>query len=159
MRDGSQLNLKVSPKKGRFSFVLRTVPIAIILAVFSLAHAEAIYKKACFKSVCVRAEVADTDPQRQAGLMFRKHLPRKHAMLFVFEREGVYPFWMKNMKFPLDIIWFSKDKQVVYIAKNVQPCRDACESIAPDRKARFVLEVNAGFTDKYKIKIQDRAKF
>lgn len=91
--------------------------------------------------------------------MFRKRLPRKHAMLFVFEKETRYPFWMKNMKFALDIIWLSKDKQVVYIAKNVQPCQDSCESIAPDKEAQFVLEVNADFADKYKIKIQDRAKF
>lgn len=80
-------------------------------------------------------------------------------MLFVNQHEGLYPFWMKNTLISLDIIWISKDKKVVYIAKNVQPCLETCEAIKPACPAQYILEVNAGFIEKYQIKVGQRLDF
>lgn len=101
--------------------------------------------------VKVRVEVADSPEERARGLMFRDSLPENTGMLFIFEADGNYPFWMLNMKFSLDMIWLDSEGNVVYIAENVQPCTVTCQAIDPKVNARYVLEVNAGFIDKHKI--------
>jgi len=125
----------------------------------SLAQAKEKEKLVCFKNVCVSAETASTPQDKQRGLMFRKTLGELSGMLFVNQREGPYPFWMKNTLIPLDIIWISKDRKVAYIAKNVQPCLETCNPIKPDCPAQYILEVNAGFIDKYQIKIGQKLDF
>lgn len=69
-----------------------------------------------------KLKVADTGKKRSQGLMYIENLPKNEGMLFVFEKSGIYPFWMKNTKIPLDIIWLNSDKQVVYIKENASPC-------------------------------------
>ncbi len=91
--------------------------------------------------------------------MYRKSLPQDKGMLFVFEKEKIHPFWMKNMRFPLDIIWLDANKKIVDIYQNAQPCKETCDSIIPKSAATFVLEVNAGFVEKNKIKVGDRFEF
>ena len=118
------------------------------------------FKRVCFTIVCVKAEIADTAQKRSEGLMFRGHLAEKEAMFFVFPEEDRFGFWMKNMRFPLDLIWVSSDKKVVDISKNLSVCSDeVCPSFNPADKVKYVLEVNAGFTDKYKIQIGDEVNF
>jgi len=80
-------------------------------------------------------------------------------MLFIFEKESLHSFWMKNMRFPLDIIWIDKDKKIVDIYKFALPCKDICKTITPSLKAKFVLEVNAGFVEKNNLKIGERLDF
>lgn len=81
-------------------------------------------------------------------------------MLFVFQQEGEYPFWMKNTKIPLDMIWINKDREVVFVAKNVRPCEaDSCFNIMPDGDALYALEINAGLADNIGIKQGDRFDF
>jgi uncharacterized membrane protein (UPF0127 family) len=101
-------------------------------------------------STSVVAEVADTPPKRTKGLSGRTTLPPGTGMLFVFDHEGVWSIWMKDMLISLDIIWISEDGRVVTIARNVSPQTypNAFTSTAP---ARYVLEVPAGFADKYGI--------
>jgi hypothetical protein len=106
----------------------------------------------------VKAEIAETTDQRRQGLMFRDSLATDRGMLFVFKKEGIYKFWMKNMRFPLDIIWISQDKRIVDIRQNAQPCQGPCESMVPAGQARFVLEVSAGFIQRHRLKIGDKAK-
>ena len=79
--------------------------------------------------------------------MFRETLPENQGMLFVFESEGKYGFWMRNMNFPIDIIWIDKNNKVVDIAKNAEPCYLTCVSYKPKDNAKFVLEVRANLTD------------
>ena len=124
-------------------------------------------REACFKDVCVRAEIADTPDNREKGLMFRQELAEDQGMLFIFGEEGRHGFWMKNVNFLLDIIWMDKDKRIVDIKPNLKPCQEvcepfdgghrekSCESYFPREKAFYVLEAKAGFTDKHKIKIGD----
>jgi uncharacterized protein len=107
--------------------------------------------------VQVRAEIVDTPSAIERGLMFRESLPPNEGMLFVFERTGVYPFWMKNTLVPLDIIWLDEDWRIVSIAASVPPCRaDPCPTSPPDGPARYVVEVNAGFTRRHGIARGDR---
>ena len=112
----------------------------------------------CIKSYCFLVETARTDPEREKGLMFRQSLPEGHGMLFIFDKEGGYSFWMKNTLIPLDMVWMDKNKKVVYIAKNVQPCiADNCPAINPNVNAQYVLEANAGAVDKIGIETGDMA--
>lgn len=101
--------------------------------------------------VRVTVEIANTYESRARGLMFRDPLPENHGMLFVFDTQGNYPFWMMNMKINLDIIWMDSKGEVVYVARNVPPCGVPCTTIDPKADAKYVLEVNAGFADRYRI--------
>ena len=131
----------------------------IIISIFSLACAKEKNRRVCFSNVCVSAEIMSTPQEKQQGLMFRESLGELSGMLFVNQREGLYPFWMKNTLIPLDIIWISRDKKAAYIVKNAQPCLETCEAIKPACPAQYILEVNAGFIDKYQIKIGQKLDF
>lgn len=102
-------------------------------------------------------QIAETDAQRTRGLMFQNELPDDQGMIFVFSQEQVVPIWMLNMQFPLDIIWFDANGNVIHIEKNVPPCKSALETAtctvqnADGKKAKYVLEVTGGFTDKFQI--------
>jgi len=108
-------------------------------------------------NVTLDVQIAESDAQKARGLMFQNELPYDQGMIFVFNQEQVVPIWMLNMQFPLDIIWFDSDGNVVNIAKNVPPCKSALETItcAVDngggKKAKYILEVTAGFVDKFNI--------
>jgi hypothetical protein len=92
--------------------------------------------------------------------MFRESLSEREGMLFVFSKEEVYNFWMKNMRIPLDIIWISSGKEIVAIKEQVPACiQEPCEIIRPNATALYVLEVASGVARKYKIKIGDSVKF
>jgi len=99
----------------------------------------------------INVEVADNFEERAQGLMNRELLPENAGMLFIFENEGNYPFWMMNMKFNLDMIWINSNGRVVYLAKSVPPCGASCKAIDPNNNAKYVLEVDAGFADKHKV--------
>jgi uncharacterized membrane protein (UPF0127 family) len=115
----------------------------------------------CLRDSCFDVELATTASERAQGLMFRYSLDANAGMLFIYEEERRRAFWMKNTYIPLDIIWLNRDGEVVYIAKNVQPCRDAsyCPRISPDAAAAYVLEVNAGTCDAIGLRKGDAAQF
>jgi len=102
-------------------------------------------------------QIAETDAQKIRGLMFQNELPDDQGMIFVFSQEQIVPIWMLNMQFPLDIIWFDTNGNVIHVEKNVPPCKSALETAtctvqnADGKKAKYVLEVTAGFTDKFHI--------
>jgi uncharacterized membrane protein (UPF0127 family) len=99
-----------------------------------------------FAGVILVVELATTSADQQRGLSGRDSMPEDHGMLFVFSQEGQWGFWMIDMKFPLDIIWFNSTKQVVFIEQNLPPCTPAgCPVFSPPVNSRYVLEVNAGF--------------
>jgi len=117
-------------------------------------------ERVCFEEDCFYVELAQTPEQRNRGLMFRNKLEENRGMLFVFDHEGVYSFWMKNTFIPLDIIWLNENKEVVYIEKNAQPClEDKCPSFKPDKEAKYVLEINGGMVDKIGLKLGDYLTF
>jgi uncharacterized membrane protein (UPF0127 family) len=110
----------------------------------------------CFKDRCYAVELAQTETQRARGLMYRDKLDSDKGMFFIFDKEDIYPFWMKNMLIPLDIIWLDKNMKVVYIYKGALPCgQNDYQSITPPVVAKYVLEINAGGADKTGIKEGD----
>jgi len=104
------------------------------------------------KGTRILAEVADTPAKRASGLMFRDRLAPDRGMLFVFEEAGAWSFWMKNTTIALDILWLGPDKRIVYIAENVQGCRqDPCPQYKSDKQALYVLELPAGTVKREKL--------
>lgn len=113
-----------------------------------------------FENNCFDVELALTSKERNQGLMFRDYLGENKGMLFVFAMEEEHGFWMKNTLIPLDIIWLNQNKEVVFISKNNQPCKNnECPTINPDQKAKYVLELNKGITEKIGLEVGDRANF
>ena len=93
----------------------------------------------------LETEVMSNDPDREMGLMFRPSLAEDHGMLFVFETSDFHSFWMKNCKFPIDIVWLDPDQKVVHLAERVPPCRrDPCPTYPPLRRGLYVVEMSAG---------------
>jgi len=107
--------------------------------------------------IVLEVQIADTDPRRARGLMFQEQLPLDEGMLLVFDDANKRSIWMLNMQFPLDVIWIDDNNKVVFIEKNVPPCKTALETVTcPSYKggskdAKYVLEVTAGFVDAFKI--------
>jgi len=113
--------------------------------------------RVCFKDNCFNVELALTPQDKNQGLMFRESLELDKGMLFIYEKSGKYSFWMKNVLFPLDIIWIDENKEVVFISENVLPCKlDPCSSVKPDREAKYVLEINGGLSEKIGLAVGDR---
>jgi M6 family metalloprotease-like protein len=96
--------------------------------------------------VNLTVELATTLPAQERGLSGLPSLPGNEGMLFVFDHQDYWGFWMIGMKFPLDIIWFNSAKQVVWTEPDLKPCPTYnCPVLMPNVKAMYVLEVNAGF--------------
>jgi uncharacterized protein len=104
--------------------------------------------------VSIDIEIADDDSKREIGMMGRPAMDEREGMLFVFEEEYMASFWMKNTILPLDIIFINKLGEIVTICKNTTPFSE--QAYSARAMTLFVLEVNAGFTDKYGIKEGDR---
>ena len=93
----------------------------------------------------LQVEVMVKDEDRAMGLMFRPSLPRDRGMLFIFERPDFHGIWMKNCKFPIDIVWLDEERKVLHVAESVPPCKaEPCPVYNPLRRAAFVVELNAG---------------
>lgn len=105
-------------------------------------------------------EIAKTTKEIKSGLMHRESLDSDKGMLFVYEEEKPHSFWMKNTLIPLDIIWLNKNKNIVHINKNTQPCyKDPCPSLYPNQNASYVIEINASISDKLRLKVGDIVRF
>lgn len=106
------------------------------------------------KDVLLKVDVVDTPVLREQGLSGRGSLQALEGMLFVFDEAGIYHFWMKEMNFPIDIIWIGDDFRVVDITHSAS--EDSFpQTFAPKVPARYVLEVNAGFSREYGVSIGD----
>jgi len=111
----------------------------------------------CFESICIDVEIADTSEERAKGLMHRESMPEDQGMLFIFDTQKIYPFWMKNTLIPLDMIWVDMEQTIVHIESAI-PCVDTCPSYTPSAKALYVVETVQGFTAKHEIKVGDKVE-
>lgn len=104
-------------------------------------------------------DLAVTSIEKEKGLGYRKTLPEKHGMLFVYDHKAIFPFWMKGMQFPLDFVWIYGN-QVMDITRNVQPPEGLdLHVVKPQIEVDKILELNAGDVDKYGIKVGDMVRF
>ena len=108
----------------------------------------------------VSIEIADDEELRAQGLMYRDHLAPGAGMLFFFAQEGEYPFWMKNTRIPLDIIWIRADRRIAHVKHEVPPCHvPDCPSYPPNAIAKYVLELAGGEAAKHGLKEGDLLRF
>jgi uncharacterized protein len=106
-------------------------------------------------SVLIDVEVAETEEQRQFGLMHRESLPDDQGMVFIFFRDTKGPFWMKNTLIPLSIAFFDVDGKIVKIL-DMEPCEaDPCPTYDPGVSYRGALEVNQGAFERWAVEVGD----
>jgi uncharacterized membrane protein (UPF0127 family) len=106
-------------------------------------------------AVEITVEIARTDEERAKGLMFRKNLPDGEGMIFVFDRDQLLSFWMKNTIIPLSIAYIASDGHIVEI-KDMQP--NDLNSVKSSRSVRYALEVPQGWFDRVNVKAGDVVK-
>lgn len=133
-------------KKLLFSGIVGGLVILLCAAALFLAGTQKADKHSLPRTVRVGAEEyvlerADTYAEREKGLGGRESMCAECGMLFIFEAPGQYAFWMKDMRFPLDIIWLSGET-VVFVAYDVPS--DFPGIIEPAVSADRVIELNAG---------------
>jgi uncharacterized protein len=108
--------------------------------------------------VVLTVKLADTDAARQRGLMFRRSLGAKSGMVFLYPRDIVGGFWMRNTLIPLDIAFADARGRILRIL-TMQPCRrDPCRIYDPRVSYRTALEVNAGSFRRWGVRTGDRLR-
>jgi uncharacterized membrane protein (UPF0127 family) len=105
----------------------------------------------------IDVEIADTDAERTRGLMRRRSLGFDRGMLFIFDTTYESGMWMKNTPLPLDIVFVAPDSQVINIARRTTPFSQ--ETITPAAPKKFVVEVRAGFADRYGLTDSTRVRW
>jgi len=101
----------------------------------------------------ISAFVADTNEKRTNGLSRVENLNKDQGMLFILDYPSKQGFWMKEMNFPIDIIWISDNHTVIDIKKNLEPCVSIlmCPVYSPAFDAKYVLETGSGFSESHSI--------
>jgi len=102
-------------------------------------------------------EIAEDEYETQTGLMYRTNLETNHGMLFIFPDVQMRSFYMKNTKIPLDIIYIDENKTIVSFQKNAKPMDET--SLPSDAPAKYVLEINGGLSDEWKLAVGDKISF
>jgi uncharacterized membrane protein (UPF0127 family) len=120
-------------------------------------HADASGPQVCHPGNCVTVEVVSKQDEMERGLMYRTRLDQNKGMLFVFTHDDKFSFWMKNMRFNLDILWINLEGRIVFIGRDVPACsKGSCPVYIPDKEARFVLELNSGYAASHHWKVGDK---
>lgn len=100
-----------------------------------------------------RVMVAKTDKEKQIGLSNKKQIAKDQGMIFIFDNSDLYSFWMKNMEFPIDIVYINGNQVTTVISNAKVPNSNTNLTIyQPEDKSDKVLEINAGLSNKYNIK-------
>jgi len=114
-------------------------------------------------NVTLSIEIADTPDAMEKGLMFHAPLSLNQGMLFVFNPPQTATMWMKNMQFPIDMIWLDNNGNILHIEKSLPPCTGPDSSCTvydgSSQKTSFVLELASGFVDHYSIDNQSKFVF
>jgi uncharacterized membrane protein (UPF0127 family) len=105
----------------------------------------------------VRVQVSETLGERQRGLMFTESLPADQGMLFVFEREQILSFWMKNTPLPLSVAFIDRKGRIVEIRRMEPLDEDTLHTSR--RPAMYALEMNAGWFQEHQVKVGDSVEF
>lgn len=135
---------------------------AVVIVVFITANVigreQSKYRDVFISNNKIVAELAVTEGQKTQGLSGRGDLAEGRGMLFVYDGYYIPRFWMKSMKFPIDIIWI-KDDIVAGFAKNLPPEGENPEqTYEPLTFVNYVLEVPAGYADRQGLKIGDKVE-
>lgn len=117
-------------------------------------------KKLTVAGETLKIEIADTALAREKGLSDRVCMRQNQAMLFVFDKtdQSDHCFWMKDMRFPLDILWLDNEKRIVFSASNVSPDTYPMQ-YCPNMPTRYVLELTSGTADRLGLRYDDIVPF
>ena len=146
-------------------FVIIFVNLSLVLLLLFNPFAKKETVKVKLGQGVLNLEISDTLEKRTKGLMFRNTMGGNNGMFFVFDYADYQAFWMKNTLLPLDIIWLDADAKVLGVKKNAIPCKELdrtqenCPLYRSYERAKYVLEVNAGWFDKNNIEIKDSLTF
>jgi hypothetical protein len=102
--------------------------------------------------------LARTSQEQEIGLAKFNKIDKNQGMLFIFQKSDYYSFWMKNMRFPIDIIFINKDKVVDIFQRVPVSKSDNPPTYTTHEKADQVLEINSGLSNEYKIKVGSEVK-
>jgi len=102
------------------------------------------------KAPAIKVETMLTEDHRSRGLMYRREMPEDRGMIFVFDDSQERTFWMHNTCLPLDMLFVASDGYITGILENVPTMNDDPRNIPC--KAKYVVEVNAGFCRKHGVK-------
>lgn len=126
---------------------IQSCPIAVPQAVIGMTQLTNSYQA----YDCVALERADTPETREQGLSGRKYLNDLTGMLFVFEGPQPACMWMKDMVFPLDMLWLNQDDKIIKLETNVQP--NSYPQTFCAQNTSFVIELNAGIAQRASLKV------
>jgi uncharacterized protein len=138
-----------------------TNPVLKAIQEASPANNRYLKAKVIVKAFDLNADIPIISEQMSKGLAVKNQLKENEAMFFVFEKPGRYSFWMKDMKFPIDVFWLDSDGKVVYIKENMQPCISTiiCILYTPNTDSQYVLETVAGFTQRHNVSVGTNIDF
>lgn len=115
------------------------------------------------RDLTIEAKIVSRAGDRKKGLSGQGSLPITSGLLFVFDNSALYPFWMKDMRFAIDIIWIDENKKIVHIVQNAAPepglDDDELTLYTPPVVAKYVLEINAGLSARHRIDVGDEVGF
>jgi uncharacterized membrane protein (UPF0127 family) len=110
----------------------------------------------------VRVEMMVRQEDMMKGMMFRDEMKPGHGMLFFHKRIGLQPYWMFQVKIPLDIIWLDANKTVVEMVQNAPPCitnASQCPTYGGKQACLYVLELAGGMAQKYGLGVGSSVSF
>ncbi|HXW85683.1 MAG TPA: DUF192 domain-containing protein [Candidatus Binataceae bacterium] len=141
----------------RIGAILGALVIALVSASCAHANTVTIAAPGGEPRGSVQVEIANTEPERQTGLMYRNHLDENAGMLFVFARPADERFWMKNTEIPLDMIFADENGKVLGVVSNARPYDES--PVGVHGESQYVLEVNGGWAARHHVEHGDRLKF
>ncbi|MEI7513148.1 MAG: DUF192 domain-containing protein [bacterium] len=156
----------ISTKKILLASIKAIVIIVVALAIVwiwlfvrgYLSYSSYTKEHILIKSALFVGYVADTEEKRTQGLSGKAFLPSNTSMLFKFDTPGIYGIWMKDMRFPIDIIWLDKNKKIVNLKRNVDPSTYPLVYYPP-KESLYILEVRAGLIGDKDLKLGDEILF
>lgn len=136
----------------KFHLIIAFLIAGVLIAAVFIASQK---NKSQFKEIkignaVINAEIADTPSKQIKGLSGKNELKENQGMLFVYSKPGFYSIWMKDMKFPIDIVWVDENKKIIGVENEVRP-ESYPKSFEPSGLAKYALEINSGFVKKYGI--------
>ena len=139
----------------KFLFVIGIVVLLIFMIDISSKQD---FSKMIVNGKEINLEVVKTLEDKRRGLSGRDSLDADAGMLFLFEDSAVRSFWMKEMNFPIDILWIDENMEIVGIEESVSPNSFPQKFLSP-KPVPFVVEVNGGWSREHKIKVGDTVEF
>lgn len=108
-----------------------------------------------------KAYIADSLLKQMIGLMYKKSIRSDECMLFDFNHDAEHGIWMKNMLFPIDVVWLDSKMRIIHIENRIQPCTKTfgCKTYNAGKNSRLVIEFRAGTAEKIRLKAGDALSY